>query len=759
MHFRRSLGELQENALLVVLTVLGVIVGARDFLGLFVPDRLALLVPMFLVALVLARVLWFQRITSRFPRLPAEPGIYDPFALKSGIQPNRLWPRGPEAKSLAGEIQNLEQTHLLVVGPSGAGKTTLVRDFLIPTLQAAGDTVHLVYDYDRLPINILGDFSGEDYKVLLRQNSLTETYRRFLSSNSKTPSVSDKPREFAGAQLIWDETIKYLEYAITSKRNTVFVFDQIERLFSQMHVRKPLKGSDDINQFSVFFFINMIEYLRGRRDCRCLFIIRSEFLYSSLDFLEREVSDGKKTAQDRWVRHYLCPGINVYIPEAVAALRKDFQELGGLSSYLTNYEHVINLYDPALANTFLAQMFGFVLEHYRRSDPRVMKILIEEGNVLDSLKLYFDYLFNDYLRLRGAFESLEILKISIFALAIENRETGQAVAADRLFQLAHLPKATVTDVLDFLVPLGLVSEEHKNGIVAYRLAHDIIGDYAIEHEQFAFDADLKDSIRGLSEVGVASEKLCKVGNFPNPLADWLNDKNLGLVSIWIFYIFGAAKSASPIFCDFVQSLVGKIWMSRDCGFVSQFYYAIYFTHVVWVTFIYIIDRGYLSLVLKNRFIRTVSKMMPLIGTCLGVTFSQSPALFLVPIISVGILFGVILIIGTYDGSFVGRSAKKNLWWGIHTIGNMLFACLIMLITGAVIADGAGTRLFLEQFSTTVSGWTNGWVVLTVGQIQTGWMYAMCVVMIYYWWQIRVPQQGRIALAAGLAVHDRALAEG
>src|SRR5207244_2382877 len=90
------------------------------------------------------------------------------------------------------------------------------------------------------------------------------------------------------ARKCWQALEHFLSSAITGDNTepTVFVFDQVERLIS-LATAVNMDGKSEVDGLDVWLFLRLIAFLRTETRVRTIFIIRAEYLYHSLEFLEK----------------------------------------------------------------------------------------------------------------------------------------------------------------------------------------------------------------------------------------------------------------------------------------------------------------------------------------------------------------------------------------------------------------------------------------------------------------------------------------
>jgi len=90
-------------------------------------------------------------------------------------------------------------------------------------------------------------------------------------------------------------------------------------------------------------------------------------------------------------------------------------------------------------------------------------------------------------------------------------------------------------------------------------------------------------------------------------------------------------------------------------------------HVIWLSFIYSINKNYFSHVFRSKAMRLGGELMGTVGALMAVWLSQSPALLLLPVVAGGMMMGSLLVIGSFNGTFVQREAYINRDWGKLTL--------------------------------------------------------------------------------------------
>jgi hypothetical protein len=719
--------------------------------------------------------------------LPGSSAPFDPFHI------SEPWPRDIEVAALANLIAKSVTSHILVTGSSGAGKTKLARFLLKKQLES--DPKILDETKDTPPDLIWSDRYESPVTDLVerltttidKKHQLVSSIRNFLVTNSCSiqdlfdPSAREKQnKQFEAADELWKQISNFLSVSIPTDRITVFVFDQLERIAQS--IRLDDRTSQYENGFEIYFLIRLIEHLRLLPHIRTVFVVRGEYFYRCIDFLENEAPT--LTGVDRVsVSHFVCPGINTASDNRAAQqIINEFEiaqtALGLGNSLVHDFREISRLRSRTFSNTFMIRLVGYVMLNYCHNDH--VKDLIKYSASQDKfLKFYFDCLFNEYAKQNKRENAVDCIKVIIFGIAVQNRIAGRAIDLNMTAFLAHLPEDVVHDAATFLIDRGLLLHEGRNREApAYRLAHDIISDYAIGSEQFSSEHPtwprLKDAIRGLSEARADKRDLTPLRSYANPIDDlvgrfvpefskFTTQKDMSFISIlslifiWLFYVYGMLRVIDPNICELSSGFFQRyVWASRECDFVSQFYIIIYVTHVVWVTYIYYVARNFLNLTIKEGLPRKIGEATPMIGAVLGIVFIQSPSLFLLPIITVGIIMGRLLYRGSGDGSYVGRSAVDCRLWAFRTTINMVIASTIIIISVAVLHPES--TAYLDHLANPVSSSLGNHVIFTGKNVAVAWVYLINFAMIFFWWHVRPEQQTELSFASRLALKDRTLQE-
>jgi len=757
MTFKKALQIAQENVAFTFLLMVSSIAGLKDFFGMIVPSGSGVyFVWVALVAAVVYTIRRHSKIAS-WPQLPETAGLFDPFrdATKKMGKKDALSRNGLvyELKDL---IYNSISKHVIVTGQSGAGKTTMVtellRDSIAPKLSMVDFRNY--QDFYRQFMS-KANASSADH---VREKKLSDRYTSFLKSNRcSVRDAFDPAFDLSAFNALWQELSVFLVEVVETRPETVYVFDQIERIIHL--IRNDLRqGHAEINGYEVLAFLKLVGILRRVRTVRTVFVIRAEYLYQSLDFLVSEPA-GTSITRGENVTYFLCPGINSDTdPQAVNEIRDNLAMIKGMEYAVEDFEHITQIDNRAFSNSFLLQLCGYVVENYLEQDARVRTFLNERQNRAQALRYYLDYLINDFAQDIGSNDNVHFLKAVMFALAVENKATSQAVAIERLAGLSHLPINDVKAFVAFLEKKGLVKSDPAKLEPTYRFVHEVVADFIIEDEQFSTAPQYRDGIRGLSEAHARQDKLTKLKRFPSLISDWFADRNVALCCIWVFYAFGASKILFSQTCEFTWPFFQWMPFSVACELDDRLYLPVYAMHCIWLMFIYILSRGTLLNIFSEGGLHVAAHFLPIIGVASAFLLSQSPGLLTLPIVFVGIVMSISLIVASFDGTVKGWFAASCRTWGIRTLVNMFFATLLTCLAVVTFSENpAAIEFFKWIASTRVMQWIFG---TTAGpqDVTTTTIYLFSFLMIYFWWHIVPEQQSRTSIASNLTLHDRSRVE-
>jgi energy-coupling factor transporter ATP-binding protein EcfA2 len=761
----QSSSTAEEESLTGPILFVAALMGLKDLFLVFIPSNLARWIDPSVTAIIAVLVVivalyvhkyFRRRRLSRLHIFPKHPNLFNPFNLDRLNGKKNVWPRHDEAARLARQLHESKHRHLVVVGQSGAGKSTLVKEILIPVISGEysnGKGVLQFESYGSFALDLIKKFSGGS-ALLLKQAKLARDYKEIVGGTPLSVRQAFDPLfRNVPAEELADALCRYLTDAVGDKP-VVFIFDQIER-YLQLLASDTKRHLTSFNGYDAYFFIRIIRHLKLLPNIRTLFVIRAETFYNVFEFLVMAAASGTKNDAGA-VNTFICPGINTQsTPEAIEDIRSDFSKIPDAGIYLQEFEFITGLYNRELSNTFMIQLVGFVIEHFYDNDVRVKDMLKHSKDRAVAIRLLFDLLFEEFSRSHKRVESLELLKAIVFSVAIENRVSGQAISLERIAALTHIPPPTVAEGVAFFLDRGILKRDTRSEGPCFRIVHDVIGDYVVESEQFAIEPSLRDGIRSLSEARVPTEEMTKIERYSGLVSDLAEKWNIGLFVIWFFIAFGALKLTVPPFCELSYELLKHVSPHvLPCSIVNKSYATTYLMHVLWLSFIYNIDRNYFAHVFRSRTMRFASMQMGIVGAVLAIMFSQSPALLLLPVVAGGLMMGSLLVYGSCNGIFINREAEINWNWGKLTLLNMSFTAALTLPTLLVLWTEDIAKQFWNEAGSSLSRYMYGVLEMRSEAIAVIWVISMSGLMVYFWYHIRSAQQSRIAFASRLALHDR-----
>jgi hypothetical protein len=291
----------------------------------------------------------------------------------------------------------------------------------------------------------------------------------------------------------------------------------------------------------------------------------------------------------------------------------------------------------------------------------------------------------------------------------------------------------------------------------------------------SFEPVLKESMTKVSENYVPSEGLTKVRAWAHYIDDFARP-NIGLVAIWVFYLFGVYRIAAtwglgfsawgmdlkldPAHCSALEERIRPLLPAREvfattsCDDSRWYYPLIFLMHCLWVTYIYYIDRNYIQHVAGSAIVRMVGRLMPVIGVVFGILFAFSPVVHVLPVTFVGTVYAFILLYLAYVWRRAPDFAVVNISRGTFTLGNMIFTLALVFIVWATYSQGGP----FVQWGQEKLGFLlpDEWLApeTQASILRSFWLYATIFLMIYYWSSLWTIHQSTLAASKWLALYDR-----
>ena len=712
--------------------------------------------------------------------VPIRAGVFQPFHRAVPIAERKFWARTNEIRRLRELVQDAQHTHVIVTGSSGAGKSTLVRELYVDEYVRKDATGYYeFFDYDQILIKFLGPLTCHTAE-LRRQKDRTQAAIAKVLREHRHPAtealdeIGTKPE----VQEAWSQLEAFLTAFLSSEsgpRSYLFVFDQVERYL--FLIGETLATTESANGTELYLIKRTLDLLRQASNCRTIVIIREDFLYRSMSFLLSRLSTRGTGPEDAF-RLFLCEGINaVNSPQAVSDVEATFlQAVPFLADKLEDFKRLTGISTNSGANPFLAQLCGFMIEHFYKRDKRIQSLLASGTNAAAMLPLFFDHVEREFMGSAAPdATNVDLVRAVFYGIAVESKSTGLPAPADRVALIGHVPRQFAQKVFDYLEPRQIVVAETLKDDVAFRFTHDVLAEFVLHADDMSFEPVLKESMTKISENHVPSRDLTSLGRWAHFIDDFARP-NFGLVALWIFYLFGLYRIAAtwglgisawglelkfnPAQCSALEEgirpflPVQETFATTSCEDSRWHYPFIFAMHCLWVTYIYYIDRNYIQHVAKSAIVRFVSMLMPAIGVVFGILLAFSPIVHVLPVTIVGTIYGFILLYLAYSWRRASDFAVVNISRGSFTLGNMLFTLALVFMVWATYPEGAPfVRWGEERLGFLLAGlWLSPETQAAI--LRSFWLYATIFLMIYYWSSLWTIHQSTLAAAKWLALYDR-----
>lgn len=698
--------------------------------------------------------------------------IFQPFQT-----PKQLWDRQREIEQLHSVTSSSVHSHVIVTGASGSGKSTLVRVLYKEQLGPDGAKHFYEFEnYDRIIQRFLQSLRLPEHAMQAQLQVGMIVDEALERINVPTDEIYENVGQRPEVSQLWASIgaiIDAFESQLSETSPGFFIFDQIERyLFRLSQAVKTRQNT--INGLELYLVRNILERIRSSAKIRSVLIIREDYLYKSLDFLKLRSSNGGNSSFEAFA-FYICSGIAVgNSPQAVNDIAGQFAKLSYVNTRYARFAHVMGLNTENGANPFLIQIAGFLIERYGSSDRAIQNFINRGTNALQVLPIFFRHLQNAYAPTSPTPNARQLFRAILFAIAQETRTTGLPTTRDRIASLAHVPTEFADDAVEFLTSNGVAKAEMIDDEVGIRLAHDILSDFVLTSEETAFQPELRDTIARLSESFIPSSELTAVKYWSDPVDGW-RSPNIGLIAIWAFYIFGTLKLLSSGeqssfvrnyvtgfvpegTCSAIRDAISTIIPSHElfemhsCGQNPIVWYLpIFIMHIVWVTYIYVVDRNHIQKVSKSTVIKFVSATMPLVGAILGVLLAFSPLVHIVPVAAVGTIYAIILILISFEHREAKAFSSTTWQRGTLSLFNMIFLGVLTIILWLLQSDPALTWLDTKLGSIFLAGTSQE---LRLDAYRWIWLQMTVLFLIYYWSTLRDIHQSHVAAATYVALFDR-----
>lgn len=758
---------------------------------------------------------YISRDISRWSGLPKEQTIFRPFAVDvDGGRENEFFERNEEYNKFSKYLRRTINSHTILTGPSGAGKTY----FMYKIVQNCNDYKFcFVNKYDNLIANIVYSFSWPDAGLVQRDDFLEEISEYNSRHRGTTvASVLLKPsryiREFEND--VWYEKFtNYINMAFLDDVVHLIVFDQMERFLASLSNEKSTDETSGLglSGIDIVILFAILRLFRSKNNVHTVFIIRSDALNKAIDFLsctadvflnnshcpklseasaEKECMDNKD-CDDRLLAYYYFNGVNIHnAPGAVQQIRSRFEiARGGTAIDWDAFVKFTNISSPNKSNTFMIQMTGYMIEHFGREDGRVSRIISENKDLYKIMPVFFEHLISGFYKNHPKLMKVDIFKAILLTISIENKRAGEAITRKRAAGLCHLPISYIDAVFEYLLSThvvipDVVEEEKGKKEPGIRFVHDKLFDHIIQAEEFTLRPNLLKAIERLSERKIPTNRLLTVDGFGS-----LWDFNFISVILYVFFVWGAViivsaytpfleNSAIPVMREISRwlldtigyplSMLGIDTSQSKTSIVQRYYPFIYLSHVFWISYMYYLYKGYFKYAMRaSRAVHVAAMSLPVIGVTLGIEMSFSPQLYVFPITIVGLVMGFILMVFSFGFKKNILFGRLNWLWGKRTALNMFFVSLLYFLFKFMISSSSGAVGARNEINKNFSGanealqllinrspdWLRNYMPgeLTIEFLT--FLFSGCL-LIWFWIHIRLEQQSEISMADRLATYDR-----
>jgi hypothetical protein len=655
--------------------------------------------------------------------LPEPLGEFSPFPKPDW----RPWDRNRVTTELASLVEATTTQHVLLVSPSGTGKSTMINQLLPKKLEQY--QVIRISNYTNVVRTLLVDLTGS-----LNDNSVKDEVFQFVEGKD-TARV--------------DELEACLLRILSAVRNSgkiLICFDQVERYFIR-HDSAAEKNYAELSRENAVVRL-LLKHLAGCENIRTVFAVRSEYIFGSLSNLFNFNTNG--SGIEKYVEFYFLWGVNdrddrdIYLD-----LSKKLQnKFGGRLKTLFGIALIQN---PMKANTFLLNMGGYLYEQLR--ERKKYKGRLSEPNLSgdDLIDIYLDAAFEGYVAKSGRNDRC-LFDTVIYALASDTKTSGQAADGPRIAGLAHFPEEEVQSVVFYLQSTGVIETERSEGEDTYRLKHEKLSDRVLKSDKLIIHSCAIDGIRYLTANGVETKKLTVPRHFPTSLETSLTGfANVGYIAVLIYALFGIARLAFPestyalINLTKAYDLLFRLsgYQFHDYYMTPQFYAPHFIANVAWVSYIDRMNRSYVQNVTRG-IPAFLGNCLALLGTTLGIWMAFVPELFVVPTVTVGVVFAFILMTASRSRNFNGQIKEMTRAWGLRTFLNV---SVVFLLNWKFFAPNFDMSDHAMGILTNIPPGERVTYLLIL-------VIAEAVLMLWFWQHIKADQNTRKIWSANLSLYDK-----
>ena len=715
---------LQGSPIFQFLSIISILIGIASSLNsLKISPLIYLLSIAVIIIAALHTCLIFYRRNSA-EQLPKVSGEFTPFPREKNWEP---WRRENVTNRLVDIVNQNFKRHVLIISPSGTGKSIMLNRLVPSELQSY--TPIFINDYENIIERVLSEIG-----YVTENDEAKKGIGKLLTKMS----VGDvKVESFE------EDMIQFVNLALKDTK-ILFCFDQVERYF----INSEQKTIKDYNEYSDrrAMVKTLLKLFNSHKTVRSVFAIRSEYVFGSLISLFDTKLNG--TDLDDYVEFFFLWGVNSEDDEdEYLRIYKYFQDRFGGTTVAQKIFHISGLESSFHANTFLLNLSGYVFDALSEREKYKSQLLSPTLTDEGLIDIYFDAAFEGYVAKAVDFERAQFDTI-LYSLASENKLSGKACSLKRLAGIAHYPIDAVNDTLKYLLNIGVVQLTKENNYDVYRITHDKISDRLLKSDKLDLRSRAIDGIRYLTENRVPTKNLTIPKPFPKALET--NGKeffSLSYLIVVCFVAFGFLRLFAP---DTVWSLLSPIYLAVEklSSFSSPTYYksALFYvphfiTHVAWVSYIDRMNRSYIQNV-GNSGAKFFGSLLSTVGVLFGILVAFTPQLFAIPLVVVGIMYGLILYSISHQKSIGGemKSITKN--WGLRTVGNILIVFLFGMMSAPFFEENQNSGL-LKLFGLEMNNTFYFVAVILTASL-----------LLWFWHHISGEQNKKKIWSANLALYDK-----
>lgn len=640
-----------------------------------------------------------------------------------------LLSRDREAKELLDFIERNHSKYVFLTGTSGVGKSILLADYF--DYSSKGKVIGTILEYEGL----LDQFHRltrkmVDQSSLERSNELHQQFRSVSAGASLTEGQIDQ------LMRVYVESLNFGEPVL-------LVLEQSERALRLAGAF----GSSEAIEFRTT--LALLKHLRTHAEVRLLFSIRSDFTIEAIEALiDPEVKPAPVFGKiSDFVAVFVLSGIDTSKSSSNGSVLEGRFESVAPPEKRAKIWETLELADGTRSNTFVVQLAGYMLEHFGKTDPRVMHALEDQPRLAARLiDLFLEKLSREYFvatdqPAKSAHDARSALLAILFTLADENQGAGRALTASQISRLSHFPTDLVNEALEFVVSKGVIHQT-ANG-TAYRIAHDLLADNILRSDIIELRSDYKNALRVYASRAETTSKAAESEAQGNIFLDLFNDSRVTLpqFTILLCMLLCLIRLLWPEQSFALMEPVNLVWSQLVPNSVETFefsfwhYLPILVVHFLWVSFMYKLDRGYFARVCGEgvSLTRIFSAFGAPLGAVLGVLVMFTPSLFIIPIIAGGVFLALAYLSHTVNDGLLeaARANAIDLSWKSGL--NMIVAIAVTVATYAFLTD--------DVFGTS-----------SLADLVTIWV--LCLGFWYYWIAMQARQGSQEGWSTLLLLFDR-----